>query len=318
MKYAVISDIHGNLPALNAVLEDAQSRGITHCLFAGDYCLSGPWPDECINVIKAIPEKYIVRGNEERYLENLIGKDQSLWTDGQMQISYWVYRNVSEENRDYILGLPHRDEFECNSVKIHMSHHSTDFVGEYPFATWNSPELAERTNKKDKTPEQILSDMANERENDPVFLEAVDKLEAGVYVFGHSHVQCNYVTKDKKTVLINPGSCGLPLDGLKNSAPYTILEISDDGEISLEERRVPFDKAAYIEKVKETSQFREANVWSKVIFRELSEATEQLHFFLIHVDQYARQIGDERRPFALETWEKGYDSWVKSLINNNK
>ena len=318
MKYAVISDVHGNLPALNAVLEDAQSNGITKYLFAGDYCLSGPWPDECINVIKAIPEKHIIRGNEERYIENLIGKDQSLWTDGQMQISYWVFRNVSEENRDYILDLPHRIDLECNGVKIHMSHHSTDFVGEYPFSKWNSPELAVRTNRKDRTPEQILSDMACERENDPVFLEAVAELEQGVYVFGHSHLQWNYVTKDQKTVLINPGSCGLPLDGLKDSAPYTILDISDDGEISLEERRVPFDKAAYIEKVKETSQFREANVWSKVIFRELSEATEQLHFFLIHVDQYARQIGDERRPFVLETWEKGYDSWAKSLINNNK
>ena len=73
-----------------------------------------------------------------------------------------------------------------------------------------------------------------------------------------------------------------------------------------------------IEKIKETGQFREANIWSRVIFRELSEATEQLHFFLAHVDRYAREIGDDRRPFAVETWEKGYDSWAKSLINNNK
>ena len=318
MKYAVISDIHGNLPALNAVLEDAKNQGITHFLFAGDYCLSGPWPNECVEVIRAIPEKHIVRGNEERYLENLIGKDQSLWTDGQMEISYWTYRNVSEENRDYVLALPHRTDLECNGVKIHMSHHSTDFIGEYPFATWNSSEVAIRTNKKDKSPEQILSDMAAERENDPLFMKAVAALDEGVYVFGHSHVQWSYASKDGKTFLFNPGSCGLPLDGLKESAPYTVLEISDSGEVTFEEKRVPFDKAAYIAKVKETSQYREAKVWSEVIFRELSEATEQLQFFLAHVDQYARSIGDERRPFAVETWEAGYDSWAKSLINNNK
>ena len=318
MKYAVISDIHGNLPALRAVLEDAGKHGITHYLFAGDYCMSGPWPDECIDVIRAIPEKRIVRGNEERYLENLIGKDQSLWTDGQMQISYWCYRNVSEENRDYILSVPHKTELECNGVKIRMSHHSTDFIGEYPFATWNSPELARRTDKKDKGPEEILSDMDRERSNDERFLEAVSKLEEGVYVFGHSHLQWSYASKDGKTFLINPGSCGLPLDGLKDSVPYTILEIADGGEVTVLEKRVPFDKAAYIEKIKETGQFREANIWSRVIFRELSEATEQLHFFLAHVDRYAREIGDDRRPFAVETWEKGYDSWAKSLINNNK
>ena len=43
MKYAIISDIHGNLPALKAVLEDAKNQNITHYLFAGDYCLSWPW-----------------------------------------------------------------------------------------------------------------------------------------------------------------------------------------------------------------------------------------------------------------------------------
>ena len=45
MKYAVISDVHGNLPALQAVLEDIRQQEITHCLFLGDYCISGPWPD---------------------------------------------------------------------------------------------------------------------------------------------------------------------------------------------------------------------------------------------------------------------------------
>ena len=73
------------------------------------------------------------------------------------------------------------------------------------------------------------------------------------------------------------------------------------------------DKAKYIEKVKGTSQFREANIWTLVIFRELSEATEQLHFFLKHVAQYAGQIGDDRRPFALDTWENAYESWAKSV-----
>ena len=108
MKYAVISDIHGNHPALQAVLEDVRKQGIRHCLFAGDYCISGPWPDECIRTIREIPEKTVIRGNEEKYLENLIGKDPVQWTDGQMQASYWCYQNVRRENLEYLLGLPHK------------------------------------------------------------------------------------------------------------------------------------------------------------------------------------------------------------------
>ena len=75
MKLAVISDIHGNLPALNAVLDDAKRRGITEYVFTGDYCLSGPYPDECVAAMNAVENKYIIRGNEEKYLEDLIGKD---------------------------------------------------------------------------------------------------------------------------------------------------------------------------------------------------------------------------------------------------
>ena len=87
MRYAVISDIHGNKPAMDAVLADAKQQGVKDFIFAGDYCLSGPFPDECISMLREIENKTIIRGNEERYLENLIGKDQSKWTDGQMQIS---------------------------------------------------------------------------------------------------------------------------------------------------------------------------------------------------------------------------------------
>ena len=81
MKYAIISDIHGNFPAMQAVLKDVKEQEISSFIFAGDYCISGPWPDECIDAIRAIPEKHIIRGNEEKYLENLIDEDQSLWTD---------------------------------------------------------------------------------------------------------------------------------------------------------------------------------------------------------------------------------------------
>ena len=309
MKYAVISDIHGNYPALQAVLEDAKKQGISHYIFAGDYCISGPWPDQCIAAIREIPEKHVIRGNEEKYLENLIGKDQSLWTDGQMQVSYWCYRNVSRENLDYLLELPHRLDFECNGVKIHMAHSSVDFIGTHAFYSWNSVTVAERSRQGDRTPEQILSDMAEEREKDPVFLEAVAGLEKGVYIFGHSHIQCSYTDKTRGICMFNPGSCGIPLDGLRDSVPYTVMEISDEGQVTIEEKRVPFDKDRYISEMKQTTQYREANVWSRVIIMEQATALEHMYFFLKFAEQYAKEQGDERRPIAIDTWEGAFKAW---------
>ena len=313
MKYAVISDIHGNYPALRAVLEDAGRQGITRYLLAGDYCISGPWPDECITAIQALPEKQAIRGNEEKYLENLIGKDQSLWTDGQMQVSYWCYRNIRQDHLDYLLSLPHTVDFDCNGINVHMAHSSVDFMGTHPFYTWNSVTVAERNRQAGADPERILADMADERERDPRFREAVSKLEKGIYIFGHSHIQWSFQARDAGVYLINPGSCGLPLDGLPDSVPYTILEITGTGRVNIEEKRIPFDKAAYIRTVMQTGQYREANVWSRVIMRELASAREHMYYFLAFAEQFAKSVGDDRRPYALETWEKAFKRWDEQI-----
>ena len=71
MRFAIVSDIHGNLPALNAVIEDARENNINTFIFVGDYCISNPYPDECISRIRSLDNKYIIRGNEEKYLETV-------------------------------------------------------------------------------------------------------------------------------------------------------------------------------------------------------------------------------------------------------
>ena len=313
MKYAIISDIHGNLPALLTMLEKAKKQNVSHYIFAGDYCLSGPWPNECIEIIKSISSKTVIRGNEEKYLEDLVGKDQSQWTDGQMQISYWNYINIKEDNREYLLQLPHQVDFECNGIPIHIAHSSVAFVGPYPFHKWNSILVAQRNMQPGANPQKILTDIYNEWDCDFEFQKCLSKLKKGLYIFGHSHIQRSYKVKEKEVYLVNPGSCGLPLDGIKDSIPYTILEITDNDQVKIEEKRLPFDKAAYINKIKQTSQYKEAKVWTEVIIKELATAREQLYFFLSFVEQYAKSTGDERRPYAVDTWEKAFEKWKKKI-----
>ena len=130
MKYAVISDIHGNLPALEAVLNDAKNDKVNAYIFVGDYCLSNPFPNECLDRIRNINNKFIIRGNEESYLENLIDKDQSTWTDGQMQISYYCYRAVSEDNLKYILSIPTKLKINSHGIDINIAHSSSEFIGD--------------------------------------------------------------------------------------------------------------------------------------------------------------------------------------------
>lgn len=309
MRYAVISDIHGNYSSLSAAQFDARSRGVDDFIFAGDYCLSNPDPDLCISVIRRTESAIVVRGNEERYLENLIGKDQNSWTDGQMQISYWNYRNVREHNLDYILGRPLTAETVHNGVRIRIAHQLDSFIDECEFRLFGPAVLEERYKDKEITPGYLSNEIKRLIEKDDKFMEQLKKLEDGIYVFGHSHIQWSYKVPGKDVYLVNPGSCGLPLDGIRNSIPYSIITISAEGEVSVEQIRIPFNMERYAESIKRSDQYKCANVWSKIIIKELLTSREHLTFFLRYVKAYAERIGDERRPFSLETWETAYEKW---------
>lgn len=313
MKFAIISDIHGNLPALNAVIEDAEEENVDSFIIVGDYCLSNPFPNECITRIQNLPNKYIIRGNEEKYLENLVGKDQSTWTDGQMQISYWCYRNISAENLNYLLSLPSKIKFMCNNVLIHISHSSADFIEYAEHKEWGTAQIAERYKDKYITQETLQKGINDYFRHDEYSNNIINSLADGIYIFGHSHIQWSYRSANGKKTLINPGSCGLPLDCIETGMPYTLLEILDNQNILVEERRVPINKSEYIDTFLQSEQFKEANVWSKVILKELKTNREHLTFFLKYVEDYALKIGDKQRPFSVSTWEQAYELWEKGI-----
>ncbi len=313
MKYAVLSDIHGNLPALEAVLQDARTQGAEQFLFLGDYCLSHPWPDECLNTIFALPNATVIRGNEEGYLANLRGADPSGWTDGQMQISYWTYRHVSPKNLQRLLDKPETCRLECDGVSLHLAHASKVFIGEGETRRWRPTQVAQRYGDAPVTHQQFQSDLQKDMLADAALLETMDKLEDGIYLFGHTHLQWQLTSPDGRKLLLNPGSCGLPLDCVRGSVPYALLEVNGPGAWRAECRRVPFDMERAAAAIRSSSQYREARVWSEVVMRELPLAREHISFFLRHTEEYARRIGDQRRPFAVDTWEAAYQDWIGSL-----
>lgn len=313
MKIAVISDIHGNLPALEAVLRDAEKRGIAEFIFAGDYCLSGPYPDACISAVRQVKNKHAIRGNEERYLENLIGKDQLNWTDGQMQISYWCFRNITPENLHYLTELPHTLDFSIGDARIHLAHSLENWISDCEFRLFGPAVIAKQFADIQLLPDTLSGHICTLLDRDPAFQDALSGLEEGIYLFGHSHVQWSYKASGRNVYLVNPGSCGLPLDGIIDSVPYAVLTIRENGEMEIENVRIPFDKQQYTDQLKTTTQFTEANVWSRVILRELITAREHLTFFLEYAEQYARKINDPRRPYSVETWENAYREWEQTL-----
>ena len=301
MKFAVISDIHGNFPALEAVLADAASQGAEGYLILGDYGISAPWPDRVTDRLMSLENAHIVRGNEERYLRIPEGDD------GQFEVTRWCRQTLGKERCDWLWELPERLDVTCEGVKLHMAHSTEVLLGAKIGAGLIGPTGHARRYPEGIIPHDvILQGIRKVLRSDEGFLQARENLPGGVYLFGHTHTQWHL--QDGDCLFVNPGSCGLALDCSSPGAPYTLLTVAN-GSFSVEERHVPLDAEALIEQAKQTTQYKAARIWSEIVFEEWRICRERISLFLRFAERYATSVGDERRPFVKETWNAAYDAW---------
>ena len=175
---AALYDIHGNLPALDEVLKDAEAAGADAYLLGGDFGSWSPWPRETIERLRELPNTTWIRGNGERWLreppldrpevmEAFAEHSSGLGTD-----EGWLYSLQAQFELDgvlYVHGSPLSD------------------VESFP------PEPTEDD-------ERMLAGVRDR-----------------TVAFGHSHQQFRRPGPDG-TELVNPGSVGMPLDGDPRSA----------------------------------------------------------------------------------------------------
>ena len=301
MKFAVISDIHGNAPALRLALADAAAHGVDGYLLAGDYCISAPWASEVVAILRDLPNSRIIRGNDEAHLD--IGPGD----DGQFEASRWCMSTLSREDKAWLDALPEELTFTCEGFSIRMAHSSQVFVGKSLHEKFRTSVLPGFYPDSPASREALQDDFRRLWEKE-TFREYIHALPEGVYIFGHNHIQ-NWADFDGR-VLVNPGSVGMPLDCGKFGAAYSLLTI-EEGRVSVEERRIPYDVEALIAQVKATGQYAAARVWTEIIFSEWRTVREKVYQFLHHCERYAASIGDDRRPFAKSTWEAAYAEWAE-------
>lgn len=300
MRFAVLSDIHGNAPALRLALADAAAHGAEGYLFAGDYCISLPWASEVIALLRSLPNAHIIRGNDEAHLDIPPGDD------AQFDASRWCMSTLSAGDKAWLDALPETLTLSCEGVTITMAHTSRAFIGGSLHARFRTSVLPGIYPDAPVPREQLQADF-RDLANQDEFRRHIDALAPGVYIFGHNHIQ-QWADFDGRT-LVNPGSVGLPLDCGAFGAAYSLLTIGN-GQVSVEERRVPYDAEGLIRQAKETGQYRAARVWSEIVFSELRTCREKVWFFLNHCEHCAVRLNDPRRPFARDTWELAYAEWA--------
>lgn len=305
MKYAIISDIHGNMPALEAVLQDAKKIGVDEYIFLGDYCLSWPFPNEVVNTIKDTTHAHMVGGNEEDYFHNILTQEENAWINGQYSTLYWGYNAMTKDNLNYLSNLPKELNVQDSHASIRAFHCSNTYFNGTKTEEFTNKNYSMNYGKKTFTHEEYINIINNTLSNDHNLKRVLTKIPDGIYTFGHTHVQWHFQIENK--LLINPGSCGLPLDCLPG-APYTIIDISNINWKVLE-RRVQYDIEKTVDNLLKSELYQKAKVMSSIVIDELRTGLSQIHDFFEFVNDYANEINDTVRPYSQGTWTNAYEIW---------
>lgn len=307
MRYALISDIHGNMPALQAVLEDAKNKQVDSYIFLGDYSMGLPYPNDVVNAIRNIEHTYIIRGNQEDYLNNLINSDQSTWEKGQLSTLYWNYKTLTDDNRDYLRMLPSEMKIEDYYTDIYAFHSVGEYFNDTNLTEITSGNYAISVKTNSYSPKDYIKMISKKISNDKSLKDILSKLPDGVYAYGHNHIQM-HIELDNK-IILNPGSCGIPLD-FPNFAPYTILETSNSG-YCVEELRVSYDLEKTVKEFRESDLYSQSKVFSEIIIKQLYSGREHFRFFFEYISDYANRINYNSRFYSIDVWEKAYEMWCE-------
>lgn len=311
MRYAILSDIHGNLHALKAVLADAKINNADRHLLLGDYFLDYPYLNEVFETIRSIPVAAVIQGNKEEKLLRLSDKDLQ---KKQMSPARWNLNELSAENRDYLKSLPETIEISENDMTIRLMH-SFDVIFREPwiqpfYSSWFREQMSKTPFSHDEYLTFALDALLSRQDA----LADIEALSKGIYLFGHNHLQFHGEYNGR--IFINPGSCGAACD-CDTTAAYTLLDIEGTA-CNIIERRVAYDIKEALEGLRSSSLGAEAPEWRQLVEKVLLEGQDYFHLFLTHVYETGRQLGDSSYPVADSTWESAAASWDFDTMQKKK
>ncbi len=210
----ILSDIHANLPALQAVLQDIDQRGLTRIYCLGDLVGYGTFPNEVIQIMRKrqIPT---IMGNYDQGVGNDSDDCGCAYTNpisealGKRSIA-WTNQHTTAENKAFLRSLVPHIPLQIGDLHVLLVHGSPRKINEYLFE-----------NRPDSSLERVM-----------------DVAQADVLVCGHTHLPYHRVLPSGRQV-INDGSVGKPKDG-DPRAGYTLLS-ANGGNLKVEIVRVSYN-----------------------------------------------------------------------------
>jgi putative phosphoesterase len=206
VRVAALYDIHGNLPALEAVLEELDPAAPDVVVIGGDVAF-GPFPKETVARLHAVESAVLIRGNADREVADPANAHLDGWV---AEVNQWCADQLDEKQREFLRTLPATTTTNIDSLGDVLFCHATP-----------------------DSDEDILTPLTPEEE----LYELLGHCPQRVIVCGHTHTQFDRRVADKRVV--NAGSVGLPYEDAPG-AYWALL----DAEVDLLRTTYDFESAA--------------------------------------------------------------------------
>jgi predicted phosphodiesterase len=220
MRVVVITDLHANLPALEALLDAANREGYDQIVHTGDVIGIGPYPVECLERLMGVPNVSLVRGNHDTWLVDgfpdtpprWVRQDdpfeRALWANVEVN-TRWTHAQIDPRLTTSVAEWPFQIRSGHGGVKVAFQHYALAGAGEGL---------------------KLLVHNATVDDLDRLF----EGEDADVIFYGHNHPRSDLTGRIR---YVNPGSLGCHAQAL---ARYCVAELGD-GSYTIEHRSVPYD-----------------------------------------------------------------------------
>ncbi|MEA4888683.1 MAG: metallophosphoesterase family protein [Clostridiaceae bacterium] len=309
MKFAIISDIHGNYPALVKVIENANLNHVDRFIFIGDYIFDLPFSNDVVQYISKLKNADVILGNKETYLEALSKDNQSGWVFDQMGVLYQTYCELSKVTVNFISTLKEDAYIPLESDSFIYASHYIKGLQQRMKRDYGSAHFHRKMLERPFSHEQFLDNFSMMINQDD-YKKMFNEINAAIILMGHNHLQ-GYGYCGKK-LIINPGSCGQPLD-FDNRAAYTILEETYSG-FNVIEKRVEYDIETTIQFAKKTKIYERGTIWCELVYLAMRTGRDYFGIFFKIASEIAYSKGEKGSLFTNETWQQAYNIFISTKL----
>ena len=242
MKLAIITDIHGNEPALKAVLSEIDARGdIQEIWCLGDMIAMGPDSNEVLDILFAREDVRMITGNHDEAILSLLSNEGHPESYKHTREHHeWIASRLDPKHAARLKKLPRVIEKEVNGIRILGIHYHIE-------------EQKREAHIKDEPFYRILEPTLENMEL------MYGDYPADIICFGHNHPK--HLFQDERHIYMNPGALGVSKD---DKARYGIIDLTKP-EATVSIHQVTYDKAAFLEKF-ETLQVPQREIMFKLFY----------------------------------------------------